>query len=788
MLEAQARPRGRILHAERTDDGLTLRLDSGILRIEPQCEHIFRVRFSPEELRGHTGLGISGAGRFGGWQHREEADAVVLSTGRAELHIARKDSAIRWLDEGGRLLLAENGRAAEPFDAYPPAAQDGMVWQDIPTPDGIKRMPVPRSDVPPQTLYRTWLHFRFQDGERLYGLGQAEEGVLNLRGTAQYLHQANRKIAIPLLLSSRGWGILWATDSPAIFQDTQYGSYFFTEADEEMDYFFIAGRGFDEIIAGYRRLTGRAALPPRWVFGYLQSQERYESREELLATAAAYRARQIGLDCIVLDWCSWPAGQWGQKSFDPGHFGDMAGAIASLHAQKVRFMISIWPSMDPSGADYQAFAARGLLLPQSNVYDAFSAQARQLYWQQAEQGLFRHGVDAWWCDSSEPFTPEWTHREKPDPSRMYHEYVTSVGRHIPLRQANAYALAHARAIWEGQRDADSGKRVVNLTRSAWTGQQRYGTILWSGDTEATWETCRRQIAAGLNFCASGLPYWTLDIGGFFVKRGAQWFWNGDYDDGAADPRYGELFVRWHQLGAFLPVFRGHGTDVRRELWLAGGADPRFVEALTEAVRLRHRLLPYLYSLAGAAWLDDSTLMRLLAFDFPEDERALDTADEFMLGPALLVCPVTQPMFYDDDRRPVSRPDCRREVYLPGGTDWYDFHTGKRWAGGQTILADAPLERIPLFVRAGSVLPLSRPLTCAAAYRREDVTLQVYPGADGVFRFYDDAGDGDGWERGDYLRWALRWDDRARQLSVQCIHAGPAGDPGWQPPVTILSAT
>ncbi len=236
------------------------------------------------------------------------------------------------------------------------------------------------------------------------------------------------------------------------------------------------------------------------------------------------------------------------------------------------------------------------------------------------------------------------------------------------------------------------------------------------------------------------------------------------------------------------MFRGHGTDVRRELWLAGGADPRFEAALTEAVRLRYRLLPYLYSLAAAAWLDDSTLMRLLAFDFPEDERALDIADEFMLGPALLVCPVTRPMFYGEDRQPVTQPDCRREVYLPAGTDWYDFYTNRRWQGGQTIRAEAPLEHIPLFVRAGSILPLGRPLQCTADFRREDVTLQVYPGADGLFRFYDDAGDGPGWEDGGWLRWALQWDDRTRQLSIRRIHSGLPDEAAWQPDIVIISET
>ena len=776
MLIARRAPEGRILHVAREGDALCMQTDMGEFRVEPKRADIFRVRFAREALSLRLGVGILRDEPFAEWRFEERPDAIVLSTAKAALHIDRETSAIRYRDADGKLLLAETKRALEPFTAYPPTAQGGESWEDIETPDGVKRVLARRSDAPAQTLCHTWLHFSFQQGEALYGLGQAEEGALNLRGTTQYLHQANRKIAVPMLLSSRGWGILSATGGPAIFQDTQYGSYLYTEADEEMDYYFLAGGGLDGVVSGYRFLTGKAVMPPRWALGYIQSQERYETQEELLRVAREYRARHIGLDCVVQDWYSWREGEWGQKSFDPERFGDMTATLRALHGMNVRFMLSIWPNMDANCPDHREFADKGLLLPESDLYDAFSPEARALYWQQADRSLFCHGIDAWWCDSSEPFTPEWTHPVKPDPSVMYREYVETAARHAPIQLGNAYALFHARTIFEGQRASGSEKRVVNLTRSAHTGQQRYGAILWSGDIAASWKTLRSQIAAGLNFCASGLPYWTLDIGAFFVKKGEMWYWQGEYEKGFADPRYCELFVRWYQLGAFLPVFRGHGTDIRRELWHACEGGAEYYEALLAANRLRYRLLPYLYSIAGAAWREDATLLRLLAFDFPQDARALEIADEFLLGPAILVCPVTEP---------AAGGVCSREVYLPSGADWIDFHTGERFSGGQSVTVEAPLCRIPLFVRAGSVLPIGPALESTADFRREDVELWVYPGADGSFDLYEDAGDGYGYERGEYAVTTVRWIDSERRCAFE--HHPGAGWTGsaWTPPVRVI---
>lgn len=786
MLQVYPKKRDRILSARKEENGLLIRTERGLLGIEPWREDIVRIRYTRKEaFEDRTGIGICRENRYTDWyaEGLEEAgkrDTLCLVTPKLRLSVSLSDAAITYQDSSGRLLLAErpkDPRELEEFDSMRIADDGEARVEEVKTADGVKKVVREARREFDKKLYHTRLHLSFQEKECLYGLGQAEEGVLNLRGTTQYLHQANRKIAVPFLLSTMGYGLLWATGSPAVFQDTQYGSYFYTEADPEMDYYFIAGECADQVIAGYRYLTGKAALLPRWAYGFIQSQERYETQKEILEVAEEYRSRGIGLDCLVLDWCSWEGNLWGQKTFDRERFPDVSALTDRLHKQGIHFMVSIWPNMSEECDNYRQFKENGLLLPASNIYNAFSPQARELYWQQLEEGIFRYGTDAWWCDSSEPYTPEWERAERPEPADMYEEYVKTASLHMPAEYSNAYGLVHAQGVYEGQTKSGSKKRVTNLTRNGYTGQQRYGTILWSGDIGASWDTLRRQIAAGLNFCASGLPYWTLDIGAFFVKRGMPWYWDGEYEDGMENRGYQELFVRWFQLGAFLPVFRSHGTDVRRELWMLSGPDNCFYEAALAANRLRYRLMPYIYSLAGAVWREDATMMRMLAFDFPADEKACLVRDQFLFGRSLMVCPVTEPMYFDESSRPLEGVCRTRSVYLPGGTDWYDFYTNERYAGGQTITARAPISRIPLYVRSGSILPTAAGngdtdnrkketvLTSVAEALDGAVMLSIYPGTDAVFDFYEDEGDGYGYERGEYCVTRMKWDDAAQKTEI-----------------------
>ncbi len=420
-----------------------------------------------------------------------------------------------------------------------------------------------------------------------------------------------------------------------------------------MTYTLLYGPELDDLVAGLRRLTGGVPMFPKWAYGYIQSKERYRTQDELVKIVEEYRSRLIPLDGIVLDWHSWTGDLWGQKTFDPERFPDPTQMMANLHRLNARLMISVWPKFSHDGPNQLEMRAAGGLLGDDSTYDAFNPAARALYWQQANNGLFAHGIDAWWCDASEPFEPDWAAGPvKPEPEQRLALNTAVFKKYLDPADLCAYSLLHSQGMYEGQRAVTSEKRVVNLTRSAYPGQQRYGTITWSGDITAQWETLRRQIPAGLNFTVTGNPRWTLDVGGFFVKsHPEQWFWRGDYERGCTDLGYRELVVRWFQYGTFLPMLRTHGTDTPRELWRFGQPGELYFDTLLKFTRLRYRLLPYIYSLAGWESQRAYTMLRSLAFDFRDDPAVYDIADEFMLGPALLVCPVTEPMEFGPNETP-----------------------------------------------------------------------------------------------------------------------------------------
>lgn len=760
MLQAELRKKRTITKVYRQENILYLESEAGFTRIIPQDTGILRISYAKNNTFSETqGEEAADPDTSCQWTWQEDDSKIRLSTGSIQAEIDRYTGSIRFLRSDGSLLLAERNyesKNVEEFDVFQTLLNENTEIEKIQTPDGIKQR-IRQAD-------RTWtgkrchtrLYLTFEENERLYGLGQAEEGVWNLRHTTQYLHPANLKIPLPVLLSDKNWGILLSTQSPAVFNDTQYGSYLHTEADSYLDYYFIAAETPGEITAAIRKLTGRAALLPKWAFGYMQSKERYEDAQDLLAAAEEFRRRKIGLDTLILDWMSWPDGLWGQKSFDASRFPDPDDMIHKLHNMGIHFMISIWPTMDEKCDNYREFQEKGLLLATGGIYNAFSPEGRRLYWEQVKKGLFAHGVDAWWCDSSEPLTPEWSRDMKPEAGEMYREYVAAAADCMPPDKSAAYGLYHARALYEGQRSCTEARRVVNLTRSGWMGSQKYGTILWSGDISASWETLRKQIVAGLQFCICGLPYWTLDIGAFFVKRGIPWFWDGGYDAGSEDAGYRELYVRWFQYGAFLPVFRSHGTDCPREPWQFGSCGDPFYEALCAAIRLRYRLLPYIYSTAGAVWKEDAMMMQPLFFEFPADTKAADVSDEFMLGPSLLVCPVTKPM-----RDPqTGAPDNTRTVYLPAGSGWYDLKNGHRYEGGQYIQVSVQIDSIPVYVKEGSILPVTQPGENSGDMEGQDILLMIYAGKDASYTLYEDAGDGYGYEKGEYCLTNIRYDDAA----------------------------
>ena len=749
MLVAPHRPERRALNAALSQCGAVIESEYGRLRVMTYGRGILRVTFTRRAAFSDapSPFLIGRAPVPAACVEQDEA-CVRVSAGRLWARVRKADGLVETFDAAGQPVFAEGGpRALEAFDARIIDRSREAVTERVETADGVKTRVREAEKTDYKSLYRARLPLALRPEEALYGLGQPESGPANLRGRTLYQCQANKSIALPFLVSTGGWGLLVDCGCPFVFHEDGEGAYLHFSAVEELDYYIIPG-ACEDAVKGYHYLSGRPALPPAWAFGYLQSQERYETAAEVVGIARQYREKGIGLDCVVMDWCSWPDGHWGQKSLDAARFPDPKAMTDALHAMDTHFMISIWPNMNPRTRDNAAFKAKGWLLPGGELYDALNPEARALYWRQAKAGLYDFGVDAWWCDSSEPWTSEWSREEQPLASEVYGETTRTAAEAIGADRGGAYPFFHAQAMWEGQRGADGNKRVMNLTRSGWLGQQRFGTVLWSGDISAKWATLRKQIAIGLDMCASGMPYWTQDIGGFFVKKGRAWYWDGDFERGWDDPEYRELFVRWYEYAAFLPVFRGHGTDIRRELTNLTGEE---YEAALRYNRARYQLLPYIYSLAGRVALEGGLMMKPLGFNYPDDPRARNTDDQFLLGDELLVCPVTE-----------YRARTRR-VYLPAGA-WYELHTGRRVEGGVDYEAQAPLNALPVFARAGAVLPVSAGGTCAREALEKQPTLWVFPGADGRCALYSDALDGYGYENGDYEIKTYVWNDAAGRLT------------------------
>ena len=758
------KPKSReITDAAVVDGVLTLKSHALTHRIIPIDKDILRISVTDKESfpeLDKPGVILKTVSKD--WQLSEADEVITFSSPEISLKINKATASYSYYDASGRLLLAERSKEAKVLDEFTAYKRQPDRTEKVKTADGEKTVVTEGKKTEWGRLFHSYMNLEFSENEGLYGLGQHEEGFMNLRGKTVYVYQANRKIAIPMLVSSLGWGILIDTYSPLIFNDNEYGSYIYTEADSFLDYYFIAGGTPDGAVKGYRRLTGKAAMLPKWAFGYIQSQERYESFDEIIQTVSEFRKRNIGLDCIVQDWCSWPDGMWGQKELDPVHYGCPTENIQKIHDLNAKFMLSIWPNPNQGTPDYNEFDAKGLMLETKDFYNAFSPEARKLYWKQVSEKLFCHGIDAWWCDNSEPFSPEWNNIIRKCEGRAYEEYVSAASDRFDPDKLQAFPYWHAAALYDGQRSEREDIRVCNLTRCAYTGSQRLGTILWSGDTEATWDTYRRQIAAGLNFCASGLPYWTMDIGGFFVKNAFNWYWKGDYDDTVSDPGYRELYLRWYQWGSFLPVFRGHGTDCRREPWaFEDEKDMRFYNALVKANRQRYELIPYIYSAAARTYFEDGSIIRPLAFEYPEDPNVRDIKAQYMFGDSMMVCPVTKPMYYADGKE-LGGCDTGISVYLPAG-GWYLMSSNEYFEGGKYITVNAPLDEIPVFIKEGSIIPTAEftPYTQAS----DDITYYVYSGGDAEFSLYEDSGDGYGYEKGDYRFVKIIWSQSEGKLTA-----------------------
>ena len=614
----------------------------------------------------------------------------------------------------------------------------------------------PMKDLDNNT-YSVKQSFRLDKDEAIYGLGQHQDGIMNKRNQQITLRQENMHICIPFFQSVKGYGLFWDNYSSTNFVDNPEGTSFNSEVGSCVDYYFMNGGNADNVIAAYRDLTGQAPMFPYWAFGYWQSRERYKSQEEIIGVVEKYRNLNVPLDGIIQDWQYWGSSnyQWNSTEFGNPLFPNPKGMIDKLHQLNSHVIISIWPNFGMKTAIYNEFKDKGYLinlqcwLSQARHYDPFRPEARDIYWNNLHKHIFSLGMDGWWMDASEP--------EVDSVNKVTDDNMTYAGTFRKVR--NAFPLLHTGGVYDHQRQVTSDKRAFILTRSAFAGQQRYGTTVWSGDVKSSWNVLHNQIAGGLSLSLTGIPYWNTDIGGFF--SGVY------YPKGVADLAFQELYVRWLQFGTFSPMMRSHGTSAPREIYQFGKEGYWAYDAIKKFINLRYRLLPYTYACSWNVTSHSSTMMRALVMDFPNDKKVWDINNEYMFGNSILVCPVTDSLYTTRVAGVVSADFSKsktKTVYLPTNTEWIDFWTGNKIKGGQTIEKEVPIDIMPLFVKAGSILPLG-PFVQYANQKNDPTEIRVYPGANGTFTLYDDEKDNYNYEKGLYATITFKWNDASKSLTI-----------------------
>lgn len=804
----------------------------------------------------------------------ENNDRIILKSSRLKVQISKADGNVEYLSPENNTILKERGKSL-----FVPVVYDS------------------------DSGFTVQQNFELTDKEGIYGLGQHQSGYFNYRGKKVVLVQANTEAVNPFLISTQKYGVLWDNYSKTIFEDNVDGTSLWSDMGDNIDYYFIYGRNMDDVISGYRQLTGQAPMYGKWAYGYWQSKEHYDTQAELMSVAEKYRKLKIPIDNMIQDWDYWNgADNWSGMFFDKVLFPKPKEMCDQLHKMNFHIIISIWPALGPKTAIYADMQKHGFLYKPVGwagfkYYDAFNPAANELYWNYLKDGIYSKGLDGWWIDSTEPDVVNAMTKESSEYElkKMGSNYLGSWARYL-----NAFSLVMTKALYEFWRNETSDRRGYILTRSTYAGQQRNATTTWSGDIGASWKVYRNQIVAGLNHCMSGIPYWTFDIGAFVLGA-----YDGVFMQGGKDPAYQELYARMFQLGAFAPIFRSHGSETPREIWEMG----EFTESIIDIDNLRYRLMPYIYSLAWMVTNQDYTIMRGLPMDFLNDENTYSIGDQFMFGPAIMVCPVTEYMYYhppesselvrseffrtkdgkpglqaryykDADRKSLSkvqvdpnidivwytgRPEYVtdstyaihwegklipqesgkhqfhllsydpkriilngdtlqmvytsveqysepiklesgkeynfvletenrstgaarmrlfwktpsifakeqlkenkekiREVYLPSEHIWFDFWTGNAIEGGQRIRASAPIERLPLYIKAGSIIPLGPFLQYTTEKPADPIELRIYPGANSSFTLYEDENDNYNYEKGIYSTINFEWDDRQRQLKV-----------------------
>lgn len=851
------------------DDGIVVSANGELLKLQVCGPNVIRVLHAKDEkFFSHTSLATEPIEFVGTpFTIQTGSHEVTLATAAIKAHVELASGSVTFFDASGKPILAEKDRAIVPATVQ--GEQTTHIQQ--------------RWDA--------------HEDESLYGLGQRQQGMLDIKGYDFDLWQRNTNVVIPFLVSSRGYGILWDNPSFSKFGDTrpfepipanalidqsgmrgglssgtvaanapdqiqnptktaelerrpgargargtpptqrwsgqidppatgdyQFQSYsngqiriwidgklvidhwrqnwltdydqvkvhlsagrpvaikiesggdqvttmklawktpnpsadtsLWSEVGDGIDYYFVYGPKLDQVVAGYRQLTGQASLMPKWAFGLWQSRQRYETSKELTEALDGFRSRKIPLDNMVQDWQYWPRDAWGSHLFDPVRFPDPDKWIADIHAKHARLMISVWGKFYPGTDNFKAMNDAGYLYQPDllegakdwinfpfTFYDAFNAGAGKMFWDQINKNLFSRGIDAWWMDATEPDLIS----SPPTLDRMK-EHMSPTALGTASRTLNAYPLYNSRAIYDGQRSAAPDQRVFILTRSGFAGQQRYATATWSGDITSTWTALAKQIPAGLGFCLSGVPYWTTDIGGYTMDSR---FGNRNQTAEAA-AEWRELNVRWFQYGTFCPLLRVHGEIQPREMWHLGDESSAAYQAELKFDHLRYAMLPYIYSTAASVSRHGSTMMRALVMDFPQDAAARDITDQYMFGPSFLVSPVT------------SYRATHRAVYLPKSAGWFDFWTGEFAESGRQIDAKAPLESLPVYVRAGSIVPFGPEVQWTDEKPADPIRLYIYGGADGEFTLYEDDGTTNGWEKGAFSEIPIRWNESRHTLTI-----------------------
>ena len=710
--QGQWAPVNPVTAVEQQADGVQFRMQTGTLKLQVCTDSMVRVLYWATSTLPHLPDYVvqKNAWPATRWTVSSADDAVTLTTARLKVKIVRADGAIQYQDAEGKQLLEEASRKLTPVK------------------------------VNGENTYRAESFVNlYGSREALYGLGQHQAGVWNYRGESVDISQDNSNVSIPLLLSSQGYGIFWNNTSRGRFNN-RFANYLYisSEVADVIDYYLIYGPEFDQIIAAYRELTGQAPMFGKWAYGFWQSKNRYKSQDEILGVARRYRELHIPVDDMVQDWFWWT--RKGEHVFNQ-NYPDPKGMVQRLHDEHFHLMISVWPFFEPGSAVYDEMDRHGWFIDRFKfakppyhtagmaVYDPTNPEARKYYWHLMETALFDIGIDAWWMDTTEPET-----EGQEENIQLGHQLSIGSGD----RYVNLFPLLTTGAVYQGQRASSDRKRAHILSRSAFAGSQRNAVTVWSGDINSDFFSFKRQIPAGLNMALSGIPYWTTDIGGFVSGN-------------PTDPAFRELFIRWFQFGTFNPILRVHGTRSpdENELWSYGEEAQKILVTFD---RLRYRLLPYIYSLAWKTTSEGYTPMRPLVMDFRADVRADNIGDQFMYGPALLVNPVTEPS---------ART---RELYLPRGR-WYDFWDGTVMEGGRIMEAKAPLERLPLYLRAGSILPMGPVMEWSGEHGEDPIELRICRGADGDFRLYEDENDNYHYEQGVHATIPLHWDDGQRALTI-----------------------